>query len=695
MWGNILRRLRIHAPAKHRIASVLAVAIGLSAYGCTEWDRRKALEATNEREETLAAGEPIAKEISYAMARDADPCRDFFQYACGGWIAKDGTTHRGIFELDRRMRSRLAEITGPMIDGSDQTDTGRLVHSIRVRGSKRVQDRQLEGLISQINAISDAHSFMRVLGELQAIGIEAFFETAIVPRFDQPTAAIVQIRAGGLELSDPRIYLNDNPEYLEYRRTLSRYFAASIARLDAGEYLDGDSLLELETSLAAMHPTRSELHDAAATRAIVGIDEISQRSRLPFLPYIEALQSETPIHQVEIVGPRYVEGVLRLVEREGWERIKAYLTLRLVHSDSLRSIWLHPESLFPNEIGHRYAAKYPLEAERAATQRIAVAVQAKAAQFAGQNTFLDASLKRQFADKVKGVEFLIGYPDRWETDSEIDISGENTFELIAATRRTLVRRELKKLSRPIDRREWPSSVFAYTAHYQPERNQVVIPPSFLATPVIDPAYPAELNYGGIGTIIGHEIGHAFDRTGSWYGPDGQMSRTQGQAAAAALSKPHACLRDGYSTMQADTGYYSRVTAAHQEAIPVDSELTQDENFADVIGLTAALAALHEDTASAPSTFASGLGLTRDQLYFVAYAQLWCNELEGLTARHYATHDVHTPSRARVNGAVGHLPEFSKAFGCQQGDPLFREKSCLFEPSGDTSARVSSEEATKP
>ncbi len=230
-------------------------------------------------------------------------------------------------------------------------------------------------------------------------------------------------------------------------------------------------------------------------------------------------------------------------------------------------------------------------------------------------------------------------------------------------RRWETNRGLQKVGGPIDRDEWfmpPSMVNAY---YDPIRNEIAFPAGILQPPFFSKDYPAAINYGAIGMVMGHELTHGFDDTGRKFDPQGRLAEWWPAEVAARFEERAECVVKQYDA-------YTVI-----DDLQVNGDLTLGENIADLGGIKQAYQAFKtlEKEKSLPQ---AGVGtLTNDQLLFVSYAQGWCSERTPEIARMYATTDPHSPPKSRVNGALVGLPEFHAAFECASGTPMHPVDTC--------------------
>jgi endothelin-converting enzyme/putative endopeptidase len=255
----------------------------------------------------------------------------------------------------------------------------------------------------------------------------------------------------------------------------------------------------------------------------------------------------------------------------------------------------------------------------------------------------------------------IGYPDQWRDYSSVAISPSDFLGDLAHANEFDVARELKKIGKPVDRREWYMSPPTVNAYYDPQTNDINFPAGVLEPPLFDPRMDAAPNYGNTGSTIGHELTHGFDDEGRQFDAQGNLKDWWTPEDAKAFEERAACVRDQYAR-------YVIIDDIH-----INSKLTLGEDVADLGGTLLAYIAWKRATAG--QDLQSADGLTPDQRFFVGMAQWACGNTRPETKRMNALTDPHSPNEYRVNGVVTNLPEFGKAFGCRPGQPMMSANGC--------------------
>jgi len=266
--------------------------------------------------------------------------------------------------------------------------------------------------------------------------------------------------------------------------------------------------------------------------------------------------------------------------------------------------------------------------------------------------------KKQALDKLAKFEPKIGYPDVWRDYSSLSIDVDDLFGNMKRSSLHIVARNRNKLGKPIDRTEWAMTPQTVNAYYNPVKNEIVFPAAILQPPFFNLEADMAVNYGGIGAVIGHEMGHGFDDQGSQYNGDGKLDNWWTDKDREEFEA-----RTGKLVAQ-----YAEFTVL--DDIHLNGEFTQGENIGDLSGLTIAYKAYQASLGGKPGPVIDGL--TANQRVFAGWAQVWARKYRDAELRKRIDTDPHSPSEFRANGTVKNMPEFHQAFDVQQGDKLYVE-----------------------
>jgi predicted metalloendopeptidase len=273
--------------------------------------------------------------------------------------------------------------------------------------------------------------------------------------------------------------------------------------------------------------------------------------------------------------------------------------------------------------------------------------------------------KKQAAIKLAAIHNKIGYPDVWRDYSSVQIKPD---DLVGNLQRANVfesKREINKIDKPLDRKEWGMTPPTVNAYYDSSFNEIVFPAGILQPPFFDPKMDDAVNFGGIGLVIGHELTHGFDDQGRKFDPDGNFHDWWTKQDGEEFDKRVSCIADEYSNFVA------------VDDLKLNGRLTLGENTADNGGARIALMALEHVIADDKSGKESQKidGYTPEQRYFLGFGRVWCEKRRPEVARMRVLTDPHSPGKYRVDGVVQNMPEFEKAWSCKAGQPMVSENAC--------------------
>lgn len=270
--------------------------------------------------------------------------------------------------------------------------------------------------------------------------------------------------------------------------------------------------------------------------------------------------------------------------------------------------------------------------------------------------WMSADTKKAAHEKLGKFTYKIGYPDKWRDYSALSISADDLVGNIVRATQFEYDRNLNKLGKPIDRSEWFMTPQTVNAYYNPTMNEIVFPAAILQPPFFDMNADDAVNYGGIGAVIGHEIGHGFDDQGSQYDGDGNLRNWWTEQDLAEFKARTGKLVAQYNGFEPLPGKH------------VNGELTLGENIGDLGGLTIAYKAYQLSLNGQPAPMLDNL--SGDQRFFIGWAQVWARKYRDEELNQRLVTDPHSPSEYRCNGIVRNMPEFYAAFGVKDGDALF-------------------------
>jgi endothelin-converting enzyme/putative endopeptidase len=285
--------------------------------------------------------------------------------------------------------------------------------------------------------------------------------------------------------------------------------------------------------------------------------------------------------------------------------------------------------------------------------------------------WMTAGTKPRALEKLNNIANKIGYPDKWRDYSSVAIKPDDLLGNVARSEDFEFHRQLNKIGKPVDRKEWLMSPPTVNAYYNPQMNDINFPAGILQPPFYDNKLDDAVNYGGIGAVIGHELTHGFDDQGRKFDAKGNMNDWWTAKDGKEFEQRASCVANEYSEFVAIKG------SEPKDDLKLNGRLTLGENTADNGGVRIAYMALLDtlQQRGQEATEAKIDGFTPQQRFFLGWGQIWCENRTPEFSRMLVTVDPHSPGEYRVNGVMVNMPEFHQAFACKKDAAMVRENAC--------------------
>ncbi len=637
------------------------------------------------------------------MDPTANPCVDFYQYACGGWMAKnpipaDESVWGQFNELAERNRMILRNI----LEKYSANDPSRSAIEQKIGDfyescmDEQTIDQQgiqpLQSELDRIAAITAKSAILPELVRLHLTGVDAFFNFSSSPDMKDSMHMIGDLDQGGLGLPDRDYYLKTDAKSVQLRE---QYLAHVQKMLElAGEpaakaAADAQAVMRIETALAKASLDRVSRRDPQKVYHKLTVQELAALSpEIDWTKYFQGL-STPAIASLNVDVPDFFRDLSMLLAATNLDDIKTYLRWHLVHSDAaflstpfvnenfhffrqilagvkeIQPRWKRCVAATDGDLGFALGQKYVEEtfgAEgKARTLKMVQEIEKALGTDIGGLGWMTPATKQQALLKLHAVENKIGYPDHWRDYSTVRIARGDALGNDERATEFEVHRQINKIGMQVDRSEWLMTPPTVNAYYNPQENNINFPAGILQPPFYDNRMDAPVNYGGIGSVIGHELTHGFDDEGRQFDPQGNLRDWWTAQDAKEFEKRAECF----------INEYSKFTAV--DDVHINGKLTLGENTADNGGVRLAFMALMDSLKGKPQTKIDGF--TPQQRFFLNWGQIWCQNVRPETARLRAQVDTHSPGNDRVNGVVKNMPEFQKAFACRIGQPMVAAPAC--------------------
>ncbi len=649
--------------------------------------------------------EQIAADVTSAMDRSADPCQDFYRYACGGWLdatelpadkSRYTRSFTVIFERNRELvRALLEEAASAPGGDPDRQRIGHFYGSCMDEAAvEKARTAPLAPLFARIATVQDAAGLLAVAGELQRAGVPALLEPAVFPDFQNPDLDIGWLFQGGLGLPDRDYYVSEDPAKQELLAAYQPHVARMLGL--AGEDAEtaarhAASIVAFETELARASRPAEEMRDFE--RLYNKLDRAGLAELTPRLPWdgFFAGLGHPGIVDLSVTVPEFFQTLERLATGTDADTLQAYLrwhtvnalapvlsealvaadfdffgrTLRGTQENEPR--WKRCVSATEEAMGELVGKLYVERRFAGSSKATALEMigDIEAAFEAGLPAFswMDEATREGARRKVATLVDKIGYPDRWRDYSGLATVPGDYFANTLAANAFEFDYQVGKIGKPVDRSEWGMSPQEVNAYYNPLWNEIVFPAGILQPPFFHKDFPAAMNYGAVGGVIGHELTHGFDDQGRKFAPDGRLTDWWAPEAEERFGAQTQCVADLYGGYEVLPG------------VAVNGQLTLGENIADVGGLREGYRAYKAWEARNGAPEPAIEGLSNDQLFFVAWAQAWCELSTEERLRLQVTTDPHSPARFRAVGPLTQTPAFAEAFRCAEGTAMNPPTRC--------------------
>ncbi|MGB4137896.1 MAG: M13-type metalloendopeptidase [Microbacterium sp.] len=624
------------------------------------------------------------------------PQDDLYRHVNGAWLdrteipadkARWGSFHQLAEQAEKDVRAIIEESQGAP-EGTLNRKVGDLFTSFMDTG--RIDETGLAPLalqLARVDAVADIPSFLRLMGELDREGTAALIGVFVEPDPGDPERYVPFLVQAGLSLPDESYYRLDSfaDTRAAYRAHVERLLALAGVADAAG---DADRSFALEHEIAAQHWDNVASRDAVKTYNLKTWEELQALAGVDLAPWRDAVATANPTAFAEVVAyqPSFLEGLGGLLAEERLGDWKAWLRAKVVHGlapyltddlvqenfsfygteltgvPTIRERWKRGVSLVEGSLGDAVGKIYverhfPAEAKAAMDELVGNLIEAYRQSIASLEWMGPETRERALA-KLDTFRPKIGHPDVWR---DYDGVGIDASDLIGNVRRATVfehDRQIGKVGKPIDRDEWFMPPQMVNAYYNPLMNEIVFPAAILQYPFFDAGRDAAANYGGIGAVIGHEIGHGFDDQGSRYDQDGRLSDWWTDDDRAAFEQRTAALIAQYEVL---------VPVGLDAENHVNGALTIGENIGDLGGLGIALKAYELSLSGVDAGEIDGY--TGIQRLLLSWAQVWQQKSRETETIRLLTIDPHSPNEFRCNQIVRNIDAFYEAFDVVEGDGL--------------------------
>jgi putative endopeptidase len=656
--------------------------------------------------QTAPAGQSSAEFSIDIIDKSLDPCADFYQYACGNWlktaeIPADQPRWGSFTELyesnlaiERGILDK-ASAGGPNRDAIDQK-IGDYYGSCMEESA--VNEKGLAPLkpeLERIAAVKDKQTLIDAIARVHIIGPSPLFNFYSSPDLHNADQVIAFIDQGGLTLPDRDFYLKDDTKNQELRKALVEYATQVFTLSGQSSQQAADSaqtVLRIEIALAKASMDRTSRRDPKNRDHKMSRDAAEGLAPNFYLDRYFSDVGAPSFSELNVVNPDFFKQVNSVVESESLDSLKTYVSWHMLDAAApwlsqpfvdanfklrqaltgqkeIQARWKRCVNATDRALGEALGQRYvELTFGAEGKQRMLKMVDAleKSLDEDIQGLpWMTPDTKKQAKLKLEAIRNKIGYPDKWRDYTKLTVVRGDLMGNFLRANEFESKREIAKIGKPLDRKEWGMTPPTVNAYYSGSYNEIVFPAGILQPPFFDKKMDDAVNFGGIGLVIGHELTHGFDDQGRKYDPQGNLRDWWTEQDAKEFEKRVSCIADEYSGFTA------------VDDLKLNGRLTLGENTADNGGARISYNALeHVIAEDKTGTAAKPIdGFTPEQRFFLGFARVWCEKQRPEFARMRVSVDPHSPGKYRVDGVVENMPEFQKAWGCKAGQPMVAANAC--------------------
>jgi putative endopeptidase len=647
---------------------------------------------------------PVSFDLS-AIDKTADPCVDFYAFACGNWrkanpIPGDQSRWGRFNELAERNRyllyvdlkaaadhptSPLQRKYGDFFAACMNTDI-----------AEQLGDKPLLPVFHRIEAMKDKKELAATVAWLEAQnGTGSLFRFGVQQDQKDSSQQIEGVGQGGITLPDRDYYLEANERMATIRGQYHDYIA-SIMKLtgdsDGKADTEATQVIGIETELAKGSMPRDQMRDPDKRYHIMTLTQLEAlEPTFNWQAYFTGIHAPA-VDTLNVGQPDFFTAENTVLTNQSLDALKAYLKFHAINNVApwlsasyadanfnffqktlngqavQTARWKRCTSVTDRALGEAVGQdwvkqNFPPQAKQNMEQLVA-ALEKALGQDIQSLPWMTDDTKKQAEEKLADFRQKIGYPDKWRDYTPLKITRGDFVSDLRNSSKFEFNYDLNKVGKPVDEKEWGMTPPTVNAYYNPGMNDINFPAGILQPPFYDFSKDPAVNFGGIGVVIGHEMTHGFDDEGSKYDGKGNVKPWWTDADRKAFEAKLDCEVKEY-------GGFEPVDGVH-----LNGKLTLGENTADNGGIHVAWQALLATLAQQGKTIDDKIdGYTEAQRYFIAFGQIWCENRTDQISRVSAKTDPHSPGRFRTDGVVQNFDEFGKAFGCHAGQPMMPENAC--------------------
>ena len=636
-----------------------------------------------------------ALDLTY-LDTETSPKADFYQYATGGWQAKNPLrpefSRYGSFDaIAERTQENLNALFESMttLEAKKGTVDQKISDLYKMALDSTTRNalgaEPIQPYIAEIQAVQTRDQLATLLGKMNRYGEGGFLGAGVEADLANSDMQVLYLGQGGLGMGDRDYYLKEENKalYDGYQAYLVKVLnLAGIENAEAVAQKD----MEVETAMADIFWSREQNRDMQAIYNPMSSQEIYQR--WPGLRFDKLCAAAGIPDQEKVIvqQPSYFDGLSAMLEKCDLESLKAYLLCQFVSGqagalsdDFYTASWEFfshqmagaqeqqprwkramrvPNSLLGEAVGEMYVNRYFPESSKQKMIALVENLRTALGQHIDSLEWMSDTTKVRAREKLAAFTVKIGYPDKWKDYSTLDIDPSKTYyENLRGASAWYVKDNMDKLGKPTDKTEWGMTPQTVNAYYNPTTNEICFPAAILQKPFFDPDADDPVNYGGIGVVIGHEMSHGFDDQGSMFDASGNMVNWWTESDKAKFVELGNRLAAQFDEVEVLPGVHA------------NGRFTLGENIGDHGGLSIAYSAMENALKGKKTELIDGF--TPAQRFYLSYGAIWAQNITDQEKARLTNMDPHSLAENRVNVSVRNFQTFFDAFDIHEGDPMFR------------------------
>lgn len=646
--------------------------------------------------------EPRGINLAY-MDTTVSPQDDFFRYVNGKWVDSteipgDQTTWGSFMELrERTDNDALALLEGASESDSLEASSDRAKAVFLYNTIMDTTGRDEQGVepvkpyLDKVDEIQNKEDLQAFLTEMEQYGGAGFFSFGVRADAKNSTMNAAYLYPGGLGLPDRDYYVKDDSDSKDIREKYKAHVAKMLQYIDYSEEEAEDAaetILEFETGLAEPQLDKVERRDARKTYNPMTVAELQNSvPAFNWETYFNEIGAED-LDTIIVSQPKYMESLQQTFAQNNVEDWKTFLKWSIFNDAASqlsteietanwefysKTLQGAQEQRPRNEralqtinrslgeaLGKLYVEEhFPAEAKEKAEEMIANIVTAFESRIENLE-WMSEDTKEKAKQKLSTTTIKVGYPDEWKDYSDLEIAdaGEGSyFQNMMNASKWRTAEDIEKLGEPVDKSEWFMAPQIVNAYYNPSYNEIVFPAAILQPPFYDYKADAAVNYGGIGAVIGHEISHGFDDSGSRFDSEGNLNNWWTDEDLEQFEELGNDLADQYSNIEVLDSVY------------INGKFTLGENIGDLGGVNAAYDGLqiHLEENGNPGEID---GFTPEQRFFMSWATVWRTKMRDEALKNKIKTDPHSPGMYRAYVPLQNIDAFYQAFEIEEGDEMY-------------------------